>query len=89
MFVSHRTKRFRAQYGALPEQAQRQANAAYTLFKRDPHHPSLQFKGISASDPSVYSVRIGAHYRVIGLVDGNVVTWIWIGTHEAYNNLKF
>jgi len=44
---------------------------------------------MSASDPSVYSVRIGAHYRAIGLVDGNAVTWIWIGTHEAYNNLKY
>jgi len=60
MFVSRRTKRFRSLYDALPEQAQRQANVAYTLFKRDPHHPSLQFKGVSASDPSVYSARITA-----------------------------
>jgi len=43
MFISRRTKRFRALYDALPEQAQRQANAAYMLFKRDPHHPGLQF----------------------------------------------
>ncbi len=34
-------------------------------------------------------VRVGEHYRAIGLKDGDVVAWFWIGTHEAYNRFQF
>jgi len=30
-------------------------------------------------------VRVGNHYRAIGLSEGNVIAWFWIGTHEEYN----
>lgn len=87
MFRSRRSKRFRALFANLPDDAQQQTRVAYELFKQNPRHPSLQFKRISPSDPRVYSVRIGSHYRALGLLEGDTVTWIWIGTHEAYNNL--
>lgn len=87
MFRSKRTRKFRALYDALPPQIQCQARAAYELFKRNPRHPSLQFKAIDPSDPSVYSVRVGSHCRAIGLLDGDTITWIWIGSHEAYNRI--
>lgn len=87
MFRSQRSKRFRALFDSLPDDAQQQTRVAYELFKQNPRHPSLQFKRVSPSDPRVYSVRIGSHYRALGLLEGDTLTWIWIGTHEAYNNL--
>jgi hypothetical protein len=34
-------------------------------------------------------VRIGDHYRALGLREGEVLAWFWIGTHEEYNNFRF
>jgi mRNA-degrading endonuclease RelE of RelBE toxin-antitoxin system len=87
MFQSRRTKRFKALFDALPERAQRQARADYQLFKLNPRHPGLQFKQIGKRDPSIYSARAGDHYRAIGFLNGDTVTWFWIGTHEEYNKL--
>lgn len=87
MFTSRRTKRFRALLAALPADAQRQARAAYELFKQNPRHPSLQFKRIRPSDEALYSARVGDHYRAIGLLEGDTVYWTWIGTHEQYNSV--
>ncbi|WIG59618.1 MAG: hypothetical protein OJF49_002365 [Ktedonobacterales bacterium] len=85
MFTSKRTKRFRALLEALPADAQRQARAAYQLFSQNPRHPSLQFKRISPADATLYSARVGDHYRVIGKLIGDTIVWDWIGTHEDYN----
>lgn len=87
MFRSRRTKQFNALFDALPEHVKRQARADYALFKRNPRHPGLQFKSIGRRDPSIYSARADAHYRAIGLLNGDTVTWFWIGSHEAYNQL--
>jgi hypothetical protein len=84
---SVRTKRFRALLDALPADAQRQARDAYKLIKQNPRHGSLQFKRISPSDLTLYSARVGDHYRAIGMLESSAVTWIWIGTHAAYNKL--
>lgn len=86
MFTSKRTKRFRALLEALPADAQRQARAAYHLFSQNPRQPSLQFKRISPADATLYSARIGDHYRVIGKLTGDTIVWDWIGTHEDYNH---
>ena len=72
---SRRTKRFRALLDALPDHVQRQTRDGYQLFKRNPWHPSLQFKSIGKRDPSIYSARVGMHYRVIGFLEGETVTW--------------
>jgi mRNA-degrading endonuclease RelE of RelBE toxin-antitoxin system len=87
VLTSRRTPRFRALLAALPADTQRQARDAYALFKQNPRHPSLRFKPISDADPGLYSARVGDHYRVIGLLAGDTITWNWIGTHEAYNKL--
>jgi hypothetical protein len=87
VFTSKRTKRFRALFAALPPDAQSQARTAYLLFQQNPRHSSLQFKRISPADPTLYSARVGSHYRVIGKLKGDTVIWDWIGSHEEYNNL--
>jgi hypothetical protein len=84
IFRSWRSKQFRNLFDALLADVQQQARAAYALFTQNPRHPSLHFKRISSSDPRAYSVRIGSQYRAIGLLAGDTVTWIWIGTFEAY-----
>ena len=87
MFRSRRTKRFRALFEALPEHAQRQAIADYQLFRQNPRHPGLQFKQIGKRALSIYSARADEHYRAIGFLDGDTITWFWIGSHEKYDKL--
>ena len=87
MFRSRRTKRFKDLFDALPDQAKRQARESYRLFRMNPRHPSLQFKQIGKRDPSIYAARVGSHLRVIGFLEGDMVTWFWIGSHEDYNAL--
>lgn len=81
------TEDFLKLFRALPDDAQRQTRAAYRLFKENPRHSSLRIKRISASDPSLYSARIGNHYRAVGFLAGDTMTWFWVGTHEEYNKL--
>jgi len=42
----------------------------------------MQFKPVAGS---VWSVRIGDHYRAIAQKDTDLVVWFWIGSHEDYN----
>jgi hypothetical protein len=48
----------------------------YALWKRDPHHPSLHFE---ERRNGICVVRIGAHYRALGLREGDIIAWFWIG----------
>lgn len=84
---SKRTKQFRDLLRALPDDVKRQAYSAYRIFKRDPHHPSLQFKRVSQRKP-LYSVRIGISYRALGLREAeDLIVWLWIGSHADYDKL--
>lgn len=77
---------FRKLLKGLPKDAQNQALNAYRFFKVNPYHPSLHFKCID-SEEQLYSVRVGNHYRALGIRDDDVIAWFWIGTHESYNKL--
>jgi hypothetical protein len=84
---SKRNKTFRDLLAALPIDVKRQAYAAYRQFKRDPFHPSLQFKRVSERR-LLYSVRIGANHRALGIREADdVVVWIWIGSHAEYDKI--
>jgi hypothetical protein len=65
---------------------QEQARQAYRLFRDNPSHPSLRFKKVSDRDP-VYSARISLNYRSLGLLEGEAITWFWIGNHADYERL--
>jgi hypothetical protein len=73
-------------YWRLPAWVRRQAREAYHLFEQNPHHPSLHFKRIHATEP-IYSVRITADYRAVGLWEDDLITWFWIGPHTPYERL--
>ncbi len=83
---SRTTKRFRELFASLPTHVQRHARQAYRFFQGDPTHPGLHFKQVH-SVPPTYSARVGIGYRAVGVVDGDTVTWFWIGSHAEYDRL--
>jgi hypothetical protein len=84
--ISKTNRRFWDSYARLPQDAQQQARAAYAQFVNNPFHDSLRFKRVSQTRP-LWSVRIGQHYWALGLRDGDLILWIWIGTHAEYDKL--
>jgi hypothetical protein len=80
------TKQFRTRLYQLPTTVQELAAQAYTLWRSDPYHPSLQFKRVSQRQP-IYSVRVGIGYRALGLREADHIYWFWIGSHDEYDQL--
>lgn len=83
---SRRHPQFRAAFANLPEAVQQRARETYRLFRENPYHPSLQFKQVHPTKP-LYSVRIGLHYRALGVRRDDAIIWFWIGTHADYDRL--
>ena len=73
-------------YARLGEAQRQAARRAYALFAENPEHPSLRFKKLGGYD-HVWSVRINEQYRAIGERHGDTITWVWIGTHNEFDNL--
>jgi len=73
-------------YARLGEAQRQAAGRAYALFAENPEHPSLRFKKLGGYD-HVWSVRINEQYRAIGERHGDTITWVWIGTHNEFDNL--
>ncbi len=84
--TSFASRRFWRAFEALPRAIQRQAERAYELWKNDPYHESLEFKRVHTKRP-IYSVRIGLHWRAVGVKEGDTITWFWIGSHSEYDVL--
>jgi len=74
---------FWAAYELLNEDVKHSARKAYRLWAQNPFHPSLHFKCINREE-SVWSVRITRGYRALGILEGDTVTWFWIGGHDEY-----
>jgi hypothetical protein len=81
-----RTKEFRKLFEKLPHDVQNQAISAYRLFKENPRHPGLRFQCIDPQE-SIWSVRIGLHYRAVGVWVGDTIIWFFIGSHADYDHL--
>jgi hypothetical protein len=66
-------------YETFPLSVRKLADANYALLKRDPRHPSLQFKKVGR----YWSVRIGLGYRALAMeVDGGYLRF-WVGSHRS------
>ena len=70
-------------YKNLDMTVKNRAKKAYRLWVENPFHPSLHFKCIN-SEEDIWSVRITLNYRALGVLDGDTVTWFWIGSHKDY-----
>lgn len=81
--ISIATPDFWEGHYALPEDIRRRADAAYELWRANPRHPSLRFmrKG------PFWSVRITDDYRALATLEGDTVTWFFIGTRAGYMRL--
>jgi len=84
--TSRLARSFRKRFEDLPESIQEQARRSYAHWREDPYHPSLQFKQVHPTEP-IYSVRIGLNWRALGLVEGDAITWFWVGSHGDYDKL--
>jgi mRNA-degrading endonuclease RelE of RelBE toxin-antitoxin system len=70
-------------YKKLPKEIQELAEKKFSIFRSNPHHPSLKF----AQKGNVWTVDVGFHYRAIAWRENENVIWFWIGSHEDYNKL--
>jgi hypothetical protein len=73
-------------YERLAPTVKTRARMAYQLFAESPDHPSLRFKKLQGSD-RIWSVRISEQFRAVGARSGDTIEWIWIGTHNEFDNL--
>ncbi len=69
----------------LPLAIQRLARRNYALLKQNPAHPSLHFKPVR--NGQYYSVRVGLHYRALGVPVPEGIQWFWIGSRAEYDRL--
>jgi hypothetical protein len=53
------------------------------LLKPHARHPSLHLKRID----ELWSVRVGNHYRALGIDAPDGIQWIWIGSHADYDRM--
>ena len=85
--MNHRAlPRFWECYRRLPTDVQELADKNYELLKLDPYHPSLHFKKVGGSK-HLWSVRVGGHFRALGVAKPEGLVWFWIGTHAEYDSL--
>lgn len=78
---SSTTNRFWKCYDGLPEEVKKKAKDAYGLFTNDPYYPSMHFKRIHSTRP-IFSIRITKDFRAAGILEGDEITWFWIGSHK-------
>lgn len=83
---SHAILRFWRLFHALPPEVQRLAVKTFRLWQRNPNHPSLCYRRLEDRE-NLVTVRIGDHYRALGLSEPGAAAWIWIGTHAEYDRL--
>ncbi|MGJ4908439.1 hypothetical protein ACQR10_24870 [Bradyrhizobium sp. HKCCYLRH2060] len=75
--------KFWAAYELLPETIKGLADQNFELLKRDPRHPSLQFKKVGR----FWSARVGLRYRALATEIDDGYLWFWIGSHADYDKL--
>jgi hypothetical protein len=78
--------RFWRLYWQLSEHIRELADKNYQLLRTDPFHPSLHFKKVGKKK-QLWSVRVGDHYRALGLEKPEGIVWFWIGIHSEYDQL--
>ena len=67
----------------LPKAVQQLADSNYALLSHDPRYPSLHLKQIGR----FWSVRVGLHYRALGVSISDGILRFWIGSHTEYDRL--
>ncbi len=84
--ISRGNEAFWKLYHALPTGTRAQARQTFRLFLQNPDHPGVRFKKLNSAYP-LWSVRFGDGYRAVAHREGETITWLWIGTHQAFDKL--
>jgi mRNA-degrading endonuclease RelE of RelBE toxin-antitoxin system len=74
---------FWGQYEKLPAHVRQLADKNFSLLKENPNHPSLHLKRVGKK----WSVRVGDHYRAVGVNVEDGILWFWIGSHTEYDKV--
>lgn len=85
--ISRTTPAFRKLLAALPADVQQLARQEFRRFVKDPAHPGLHFKMLQRRGTTLYSARVGLHYRELAYEDDVTLYWFWIGPHAEYDRL--
>ena len=70
----------------MPAEVRAQAARSFRMWLNDIHHPGVRFKQVHPEEP-IFSARVGLQYRALCLIEGEVATWFWIGSHAEYDKL--
>ena len=71
-------------YRKLPSSVRRAARDAFAKFTDDPNHPVCVPERLF-NDPQYWSVRITRNCRAVGILEGDTVTWVWIGLSDEFD----
>lgn len=78
--------RFWQHHRSLPVEVRELAHKNFERPKTDPSHPALHFKKVGKAR-QLWSVRVGIHYRALGVEKPERLVWFWIGPHAEYDKL--
>ena len=63
------------------------ARASTGRLQAIPRQPVASGIALVHPAPPTYSARVGIGYRAVSVMDGETVTWFWIGSHGDYDKL--
>ncbi len=58
----------------------------FRLFSANAAHNSLQFKKLRGH-ANLWSVTLTLDIRAMGYREGDIIEWVWIGTHNDFDKL--
>jgi hypothetical protein len=79
-----RTVGFKSEFRSLSHEIQRAASAKFSLFKNNWRHPSLnihKLEGRTWHGHQVFDLYVTNKYRVLFVIDHDVIVSFSIGTH--------
>lgn len=82
--IFRRAVRFKREFKALPPDVQRVARAKFALFSSNWRHPSLRYhklEGLTWHGHQVFDLWVTEHYRVLFVIDHDVIVSFSIGPH--------
>ena len=74
---------FRLHHRQLPKAVRELADKNFELLKANPRHSSIRLKKVG----TVWSARVGLHYRALGEDHPDGILWYWIGPHATYDHI--
>jgi hypothetical protein len=80
-----RTVGFKREFRSLPPEIRRSARVKFALFKANWRHPSLRchkLEGVLWHDHQVFDLYVSDKYRVLFVIDHDVVVSFSIGPHS-------